>query len=104
MRYDKILIQSFAVMGYIASAACVIYENAFGALVFILVATALVFIARNIGHLMKEFRYQRKMLCMMRELVVEIRIKSASDHRLFMVLSEMIDNLDHIENQMRNRE
>lgn len=104
MRYDKTLIQCFAVMGYIASAACVIQENAFGAVVFILVATALVFIARNIGHLMKAFRYQRKMLRMMHELVVEIRIKTASDHRLFMLLSEIIDNLEHIENQMHNRE
>lgn len=104
MRYDKTLIQCFAVMGYIASAACVIQENAFGAVVFILVATALVFIARNIGHLMKAFRYQRKMLCIMRELTVEIRIKSAGDHRLFMMLSEMIDNLEHIEHQMQNRE
>lgn len=104
MRYDKTLIQCFAVMGYIASAACVIQENAFGAVVFILVATALVFIARNIGHLMKAFRYQRKMLRMMHELVVEIRPWAINDPKLFRAFSEIIDNLDHIENQMHNRE
>lgn len=91
-------------MGYIASAACVIQENAFGAVVFILVATALVFIARNIGHLMKAFRYQRKMLRMMHELVVEIRPWAINDPKLFRAFSEIIDNLDHIENQMHNRE
>ena len=94
-------IQMFAVVALIATALCVFQENALGAVVLLLVATALVFIARNIGHLIRAYRNQKKLLCVLRMLTCLMRENHVNEHGVFHDLSDVIDTLDRIEREMR---
>ena len=110
MKNDRMFIQMFAVVALIATALCVFQENALGAVVLLLVATALVFIARNIGHLMKVKRDLKKMVCTLRLLIKLIRDYDVAQGTfggakicLTNDLTEMIDSLDKLEQEMSNR-
>ena len=95
-------IQMFACVALIATALCVWQENALGAVMLLLVATALVFIARNIGHLMKTYRTQKKLLNIQRQIACIMREHSTYNDVIFHDLSDTIDTIDRLEQEMNN--
>ena len=104
MKNDRMFIQMFAVVALIATALCVFQENALGAVVLLLVATALVFIARNIGHLVRAYRNQKKILCALRLLIVMLKGNAIRpDWELLMDhLEDIQASLDHIKSEIPN--
>ena len=103
MKHDRLFIQMFAAVALISVALCVWQENAFGAVVLLLVATALVFIARNIGHLRKTYRTQKKLLNIQRQITCLMREHSTYNDVVFHDLSDIIDSIDRLEREMNNR-
>lgn len=103
MKNDRMFIQTFACVALIATALCVWQENALGAVVLLLVATALVFIARNIGHLMRAYRNQKKLLNIQRQIACLMREHSTFNDVIFTDLSDIINTIDRTEQEMKTR-
>ena len=103
MRNDRLFIQTFAIVAVFATATCVWQENPFGAVVFLIIATALLFISRNIGHLIRCYRTEMRLFRIMRQLTCLMRENNVCNSGAFHDLSEIIDALDRIEDEMHLR-
>ena len=102
MRNDKLFVQCFAWIAIAAIVMCVFQENAFRAVVMALIAIALMFVARNIGHLIRCYRYQQRMFRMLRQLALFVQDIAKRDTILgYKELNDLIDSLDRIEEEIR---
>lgn len=104
MKHDRLFIQIFAVIALCASGLCIYQENAFGAIMALFNVISLVFISRNIRHLVRSYRNQKKILCALRLLVVMLKGNAIRPDWELLVdhLEDIQASLDHIKREMPN--
>ena len=97
-------IQMFACVALIATALCVWQENALGAVIALFNVISLVFISRNIRHLVRAYRNQKKILCALRLLIVMLKGNAIRPDWALLVehLEDIQASLDHIKSEIPN--